>query len=153
SQSRSHCSRAWKAQLMKAIRRMRPKAATGDFLTPVATSREGHRSPTVPYTVRRPRGSNLVSIPPLDGVPTALGAPWARCSRTACRAAYEWHGKSFFYQDRANVATVRLQRPAVSPIIAETRALCPRRARALDVHKIEMTGSDKIEKTLRGPDS
>jgi hypothetical protein len=34
----------------------------------VATSREGHRSPTVPYTVRRRPGGNLVSIPPLDGV-------------------------------------------------------------------------------------
>ena len=39
----------------------------------VATSREGHRSPTVPYTVRRRPGGNLVSIPPLDGVLTAHG--------------------------------------------------------------------------------
>jgi hypothetical protein len=41
-------------------------------------------------------------------------------------------------------------RSAISPIIAEERALCPRKARARDVHEVEITGSDEIAETPCG---
>ena len=87
-----------------------------------------------------------------DYSPCSL-APRSRRLRTACRATDERHGEFFLDQDRANVVTVGFQRPAISPIVAEARTLCARRARASDIHEVEMTGPDKIEKALRGPDS
>src|SRR5215475_2875509 len=80
-------------------------------------------------------------------------APGSRRFRTACRATDERHGEFFLDQDRANVATVGFQRPAISPIVAEARTLCARRARAFDILEVEMTGLDEFEKALRGSDS
>src|SRR5262245_23752711 len=84
--------------------------------------------------------------------PTSL-TPRSRRLRAARRTALERHGESLLNEDRTDVAAVGLQRSAVPTVIAEARALLPREAGALNVLEVEVTGPDKLEKALRGPDS
>jgi len=79
---------------------------------------------------------------------TTVAASWGNSSRRT-RTARE----TFSDQDRADVATVGPQRPAVSSVVARELSLRSGRAGALDVLEVEVTSLDKLKEALRGLES